>query len=200
MDPTLQALRERAKTGTPLQRRAYLINGLVFARMTIQNRTEIAERGFQYWLRTGVVPKALNLYATVELSVASAQSLQVADSEEIWQARKTPHLAEQIVQAKVWGIGVPKAHFALACAGFGKGGCIDSRLGNKYAERLATYARRSSDGLGWVWHASKPGWVRYAQACEAIWGRGDHANKQWVEWLHDMSKEGRRTTHGCLLD
>jgi len=176
-----------------------LIDGSMFSRMTIQNRTEIAERAFLHYRRTGRVTQALNLYHAVEQTLASARNLTVEDSEAMWALRKTPHAAERYLQRFVWGIGVPKAHFALACAGFGRGGCIDSRLGNKYADRLAAFAKRTSDGLGWVWHPSAPGWERYAAACEALWGRGDHANKQWVEWLRDMRREGRTTGHECLL-
>lgn len=199
MDATLKALRERAAAGHPLQRRAYLINGIMFARTTIQNRTEVAERAFKYWLRTGRISQALNLHVQVAKTLVSAQTVTVAESETMWELRKTPHAAERLLQQLVWGIGVPKAHFALACAGFGRGGCIDSRLGNIHAATLSEFARRSSDGRGWVWHASAPGWVRYAAACEALWGRGDHANKQWTEWLRDMRQEGRTTTHECLL-
>ena len=195
---TLASLRARAKQAqTTTERRAMLLDGIAFARFTIQERTDRAERIFEEWKLQGrptdlsAMPKGLKPQYVGQATTCLADAVNLTDDqvETLWDY--TPHESEAYLGKLIRGLGCPKTSFALACAGIGRRGCIDSHIVRNHPEidhLLSKAARRDRASRDWT-----P--KRYVAAVELIWGTGDTASAQWSEWLNNYVTT---TTHEIL--
>lgn len=197
---TLAELRRRADAAaTPEERRELLTRGVAFARFTIQERTERAERIFATWNELGRPRLADMPTGTKPQYVGQAQAcldtvaaMSDAEIEELWAL--PTHEAEDYLGARVKGLGQPKTSFALACTGIGRRGCIDSHIvRNRWDEiehLLSAQAKRARASRDWTGK-------RYREAVSILWGPGDTAAAQWTEWLENYVTD---TDHNVLLD
>jgi hypothetical protein len=192
-----------ALTSSHSARRTILTRSTVFARLTVGRPVEYAERSFAGWMADGAdirnVPTGR--FPTRDRRFArSVSQWPSALIEAVWaDAARADGTAERALAAVTAELGPAKASFALACAGIGRIGCIDSRLEAKHAERLRPYANQRATGR-FDWTATGPGWIRYVEACRALWPAwpDDTARGQWAEWLHDRAREGRTVDHRIL--
>lgn len=203
---TLETLRRRALRASWADRAAMLFDGIVFARLTVQCDTAIAEADFARWRAAGrpdFLPGRKMLPKDCERTLREARALcqDGAMVRRLWTESRGPiGVAERTLALALYGVAQPKSHFALACAGFGRGGCIDSRLGAKHRDRLvALGARFRADGRTLDWDKKRPAqWELYGRLIGTLWGEEDSAAGQWCEWLADLAAEGRPTQHSVL--
>lgn len=178
--------------------RELLTDGATFASLTIQAATARAEATFTRWLELG---RPDDITLTGDLYLATSRNRRLAsvraltDGQILEIASAGSPLAEQLFRAATFGYGYAKSAFALACAGFGRLGCIDSKLERKHAARLAALAAGHGARDWPAGIRSKAGRDLYLAALEALWPGPDSASGQWLEWLADLEFS---TDHGIL--
>jgi hypothetical protein len=206
MAGTLEFLRSRAVRASWADRSTMLLDGIVFARLTVRCATGRAEADFVAWRSAGrpadSLPGRRMLLGDCLRTLTEAVAL-CADGamvRRLWTESGGPvGVAERTLADALFGVGIPKSHFALACAGFGRGGCIDSRLGSKHRPLLESLGVRYRPNGTIGWGCAAPQWALYSRCLTALWDAKDSAVGQWSEWLADLMAEGRPTQHSVLL-
>jgi hypothetical protein len=101
---------------------------------------------------------------------------------------------------RVKGLGITKASFALACAGFGRLGCIDSRIQNQYRDLLTPIIGKNGKR---VQGKTVKAYNTYLVALKALYPTvtdDDYATAQWEQWLEEYNtSESFTTTHEVLI-
>lgn len=193
--PTLAIQRARVKatleSGDRATLRMLLEDGATFASFSIKTPTAAAEAHFARWLALGR-PANLrrvrgNLRAQCEQRLYALRNLSDEEIERI--ARAGSPQAERIFAELTWGYGPAKASFALACAGFGRLACLDTRAIVKYS--LQYFEPK--------WKKTRPsGWTSYLGIVGELYPGDDSASLQWAEWLTDQAARGFQTEHSFL--
>lgn len=204
--PTLALQRARAtdalKARNISQLRTLLEDGATFASFTIQQATERAEIEFDRWISAGRPADVRTsgrqyLWQAANRRLASVRAL--TDAQVLELATVGSPRAEQLFAQLTWGYGPAKASFALACAGFGRQGCIDGRLTQKHRTRLDALAHNLGARDWQTGLTRNLRWDLYQVALKDLWPGDDSATGQWSEWLEDLAAERYRTDHAGAL-
>ncbi len=190
MAMAVRALRMRreaaARARTWQQKKQRLVDGGVFARLTIQEQTPTAEFRFGLWKALGrpdtfdILPSKPQYLGQANGCLQDLMSLTKEEVNLLWDLPQWA--AESFVVKRIHGLGWPKASFMLACSGIGYTGCIDSHIVKAnfvtIEDLLSSKAREEQASRDWT---AK----RYQAAVERLWGRGDSAARQWSWWLRE---------------
>ena len=183
----------------PQGRREALELGSTFASLTIRMTTAGAERKFEEWIADGRPEIFVGAMAAARSQrLASVRALTDAQVEQLWEAPL--HEAAVLFAEWTWGYALPKANFALACAGFKGGACFDMHMLADFPEAVSAAGWERFAVKGWrsLGKAAKlEAAASYVTLSALVAGDSHPGDFQWEWWLE---RHGRGSTHSPLLD
>jgi hypothetical protein len=192
---TLESLRARFDTANKEEKVRLLQNGAVFAVLSIRTKTHIAERNYWTFIMSG---RSLKDVKGILNSQRDTIEYILTLTYNDWYGILSSPYPELDFAIRVKGLGITKASFALACSGFGRLGCIDSRIQKQYSDILTPIIGKNGNRIQ---GKTVKAYNVYLEALEALYpGAKDKAKAQWEAWLEEFNaSESFKTTHEILL-
>lgn len=192
---------------------ARLRDAIVWARFTIQTRTDTAERLISAWiddgrpLTIGHLPGGAFLARARQETIAAMYGPDAISDDTLTAilaiAPRGDGAAETQLASIVPGIAIVKASFALASSGAGRLGCVDGLGADLHSATILNhFPHASGDARKTLSNLTSRARARgdaaeYVFLARTLWGV-DSAAGQWAEWLAARADEGRATSHDCL--
>ena len=183
--------------------KSLIVRAATFATMTIRTRTKLAEerfakflslrdKGYSVWFALSQIK---GLMATQKGTIIQLHLLSDADIMSIINA---PYPEKQL-GSLIKGLGCAKTSFSLACAGFGKQGCIDVHHERQYRGIVKDEHGAIISEPVWNNALRRGNFDAYYTLTSAIWGKFDSAIFQWQDWLDNLVVvSGYQTNHAIL--
>lgn len=203
---TLRALRARWDNADTWDRKAELLEvGATFASVSMRTPTDKAEGILADWLKSGKPDtfaaldadqsgmylsardarlEAVRWFVSDYTRIAALEALDSFDREAFFAAECRDWMASVGYEfyRGIVPFGVAKSAFALACAGLGDVGCIDSRILKARNDDLVLFCTASGPKWYQTWRKRTDRDRMYKEATQYLWGETDTADGQWCEW------------------